>query len=317
MTRRIVVVGGGVLGSSAAAALAERGDAVTLITDDPTGTTRVSAASLAWVNAIATSPAYAAVKGDARAVHAQRGVGAGWFFQTGSTADGIVAAEDGYVDITRFIAVHRAQLVAAGGAVRAGIRARGLRRRGSEIVIESEGSDVSGDHIVADAVLIAAGTGTAALARSAGAVAHRLGSAPGARGFLARLRVDHAVTRVESTGGLQLRPDGDGILAVQSLPLERMQAASGERAAVETTWAELRTRTAAALDREIPEDALISIDEAERPMSADGLPVLGWIADRIYVLLAHSGVTLAPLLADLAARDVFGDADARLGPYRP
>ena len=39
--------------------------------------------------------------------------------------------------------------------------------------------------------------------------------------------------------------------------------------------------------------------------------------DGVYALLSHSGITLAPLLAELVARDLSGDADPRLDPYRP
>jgi glycine/D-amino acid oxidase-like deaminating enzyme len=316
--QNVVVIGGGVLGSAAAASIAARGDTVTLITDESGETTRTSAASLAWVNANRPdSAAYALLRADARAAHTRFGVSAGWFVPTGSTTDGVTAPDDGYVDAERFIAVHRSALLAAGGTLHTGTRARGLRRRGHHVLVDLEGTAGPAQPLAADTVVIAAGTGTGALAASIGADTRRIGTATGPSGFLARVRLDHDLTRIRSADGLQLRPDGPGVLAAQSLTIEQHLRECGEPASAGTVWPALRAELAAALGRTVPEDALLRIDEADRPRSADGLPVVGWIADGVYALLAHSGMTLAPLLADLVARDLSGDADHRLAPYRP
>jgi glycine/D-amino acid oxidase-like deaminating enzyme len=321
-TRTVVVIGGGVLGSAVASHIEACGHTVTLITDEPRGTTRVSTASLAWVNANSSSPdAYSSLRSDARTVHARVGVDAGWFRPTGSTTDGVAAPGDGYVDTERFIAVHRSTLLSAGGTVRAGMRVRNLRRHGQRVVVVCDGAanpaEAPIEQIVADTVVIAAGTGTAQLASSIGADTRRLGTATGPRGFLARIRLDHGITHVRSANGLQLRPDGAGVLAAQSLTIERQLLERGDDATVATVWPALRAELGSVLGRDVPEDALIRLDEASRPMSADGLPVVGWVADGVYALLSHSGVTLAPLLAELVARDLSGDADPRLDPYRP
>jgi glycine/D-amino acid oxidase-like deaminating enzyme len=316
--RNIVVIGGGVLGSAAAASIAARGDTVTLITDEHGGSTRASVASLAWVNANYPDPAtYAQLRADARALHHRRGVAAGWFVPTGSRTDGVAAAEDGYVDADRFIAVHRSALLAAGGSVRTGTRVGELRHRGEQVLVDCAGAAASAEPLVADTVVIAAGTGTAALAASIGADTRRIGTATGPTGFLARVRLDHDLTQIQSANGLQLRPDGPGVLAVQSLTIEQCLRARGEPASAGTVWPALRSELAKALGRTVPEDALLRIAEADRPRPADGLPVVGWVTAGVYALLAHSGITLAPLLADLVARDLSGDADPRLAPYRP
>lgn len=321
-TRTVVVIGGGVLGSAAASHINACGHTVTLITDEPRGTTRVSTASLAWVNANSSNPdAYSSLRTDARAVHGRVGVDAGWFRPTGSSTDGVAAAGDGYVDTERFIAVHRSTLLAAGGTVHTGIRVRSLRRHGHRVVVVCDGAtnpaEAPIEQIVADTVVIAAGTGTAQLASSIGADTRRLGTATGPSGFLARVRLDHGITQVWSANGVQLRPDGPGVLAAQSLTIEQQLRERGDDATVATVWPGLRAELRSVLGRDVPEDALIRLDEASRPMSADGLPVVGWVADGIYALLSHSGVTLAPLLAELVARDLSGDADPRLDPYRP
>ena len=58
-----------------------------------------------------------------------------------------------------------------------------------------------------------------------------------------------------------------------------------------------------------------------RPMPLDGYPVMGFAAEapNLYVALTHSGVTLAPVLSQLAAQEICDDvpAEAVLGPYRP
>ena len=58
-----------------------------------------------------------------------------------------------------------------------------------------------------------------------------------------------------------------------------------------------------------------------RPMPLDGYPVMGFAAEalNLYIALTHSGVTLAPVLSQLAAQEVCDGtpADAVLAPYRP
>ncbi len=57
-----------------------------------------------------------------------------------------------------------------------------------------------------------------------------------------------------------------------------------------------------------------------RPLPIDGHPVIGAAPDRpdIYVAVMHSGVTLAPIVGQLAAQEVLTDALAdSLKPYRP
>ena len=58
-----------------------------------------------------------------------------------------------------------------------------------------------------------------------------------------------------------------------------------------------------------------------RPMPLDGYPTLGFApeASNLYVALTHSGVTLAPVVSQLAALEICESAraDAVLSPYRP
>ena len=57
-----------------------------------------------------------------------------------------------------------------------------------------------------------------------------------------------------------------------------------------------------------------------RPMPLDGLPVLGFAeaVPNLYIALMHSGVTLAPLVGELASIEIVDGARVdRLASYRP
>jgi D-amino-acid dehydrogenase len=57
-----------------------------------------------------------------------------------------------------------------------------------------------------------------------------------------------------------------------------------------------------------------------RPMTPDGLPVIGRIADNVTIASGHAmlGVTLAPVTGDLVARSIAdGEPPAVLGPFDP
>jgi hypothetical protein len=41
------------------------------------------------------------------------------------------------------------------------------------------------------------------------------------------------------------------------------------------------------------------------------------VSDRVYAVVARYGITLAPLLADLVAGEVYGRESALLEPFRP
>ena len=56
----------------------------------------------------------------------------------------------------------------------------------------------------------------------------------------------------------------------------------------------------------------------ERPMPADGRPAIGPLGPQgLYVVCTHSGMTLAPVIAQMVASEIGGSPDARLAPYRP
>jgi glycine/D-amino acid oxidase-like deaminating enzyme len=57
-----------------------------------------------------------------------------------------------------------------------------------------------------------------------------------------------------------------------------------------------------------------------RPLPQDEFPVIGFAPGRrdVYITVMHSGVTLSPLVAQLAATEILDGVDAEpLAPYRP
>jgi glycine/D-amino acid oxidase-like deaminating enzyme len=57
-----------------------------------------------------------------------------------------------------------------------------------------------------------------------------------------------------------------------------------------------------------------------RPMPRDGMPIIGPLPGfpALYVATGHAGVTIAPAIADLIAKElVDGETEARLEPFRP
>jgi glycine/D-amino acid oxidase-like deaminating enzyme len=82
-------------------------------------------------------------------------------------------------------------------------------------------------------------------------------------------------------------------------------------------------RLRAAAQRYVPDLARLEFEDVFigwRPMPLDGYPVLGHSPARrdVYFAVMHSGVTLAPIVGDLATREIVGgERLARLGTFRP
>lgn len=62
----------------------------------------------------------------------------------------------------------------------------------------------------------------------------------------------------------------------------------------------------------------MKIEEANRPMPKDGYPAIGYLQSGIYTIITHSGMTLGPLLTELAALEITKIIQCTiLDPYRP
>nr|WP_241428941.1 FAD-dependent oxidoreductase [Agrococcus sp. ARC_14] len=165
----------------------------------------------------------------------------------------------------------------------------------------------SGRRIAADRVVIAAGNGSAALAESAGfalpLVPQHAGGA--AWGLLASASAPrHGLDGVLSTDDLNLRPDGPDALIAQCLDLDRH---AGPEAVVD---AELEDQYADRIRRLLHRDdiAIEAVRIGHRVIPADGQTVAGPLDGtpdgRIWAVVTHSGITLAPLLSETIAAEL-------------
>jgi glycine/D-amino acid oxidase-like deaminating enzyme len=171
--------------------------------------------------------------------------------------------------------------------------------------------------IKADQVVIAAGTGTAALADKIGCnvplvprPAYILRSSPQGPVLRHILAMPEGEIRQEPSGQILLpvavSHQGDQTETLTQTPVE---AAEGALARLHANFDGLENADWA------------EIISAERPVPADGLPVVGSLAEGVYVAVLHSGITLGPIIAELIAKDLSGPLDnadaALLAPYRP
>lgn len=171
----------------------------------------------------------------------------------------------------------------------------------------------SGRHVDADRVVIAAGNGSAALAASSGfelpMVAQDAGGA--AWGFLAEAAApSHGVDRVISTDDINIRPDGADRLVAQCLDLDR---AAGPRCQPDAALAAaFSTRIRRLLRRD--DVAVESVRVGHRVIPADGQTIAGPLdgtpTSSTWAVVTHSGITLAPLLAETIATELI---EQRLG----
>lgn len=66
------------------------------------------------------------------------------------------------------------------------------------------------------------------------------------------------------------------------------------------------------------ETKITSTTVRERPKPADGRPAIGPLGPAgLYVVSTHSGMTLAPVIAEMVTAEIGGTPDPRLDPYRP
>ena len=172
-----------------------------------------------------------------------------------------------------------------------------------------------------DAVVVAAGTGTSTLAAKVG-VSVPQAKSPGViirttplPRLLNNVPVVYAPALDEGRQEIHIRQCADGRMMIgegnqESLAEDDSQAHADD----------LLERARHYLPGLAGAEA-IPVPVGWRPMPLDGYPVMGFAdeAPNLYVSLTHSGVTLAPVLSELAALEVCdgASADAVLGPYRP
>lgn len=139
-------------------------------------------------------------------------------------------------------------------------------------------------------------------------------------GFLAYTDpVPARLSRILTTPGLNLRPNGGGELILQGLDLDASADPANPPANDSLVASQLAARLANVLPPATP-TMIRSVHVGQRALPVDGRTVAGFASEdqRCYVAATHSGVTLGPLLGRLIASEVADDAACSLlDDFRP
>jgi D-hydroxyproline dehydrogenase subunit beta len=229
-------------------------------------------------------------------------------------------ADEGYVHGRPFTGRILSHARAAGATILTGQQAAGFTTAGDRVTGVRL---ASGKILPADTAVVASGRGSADVL---GTVGFRLPLLPPSTrtpevvGLLVISRpLATPIGRVLIADDVMIRPDGGGRIIIHDFRMDALVAADTPAVPPPQPALRLLRETGryvrAAADAGV-ESARIGI----RIMPADGLPVAGRIPghDNLYVCATHSGVTLAPLLAELAAGEILHEADSPLlRTFRP
>lgn len=349
---RVVVIGAGIVGAAVAAGLTRRGARVTILEERFPGA-GTTATSFGWVNANHTDsePYFTLTHA---AVHAHHALGSDAFRPTGHlewaagrgldelnrrvdwlggrdyavervTAEratelepGLTVRPDGteYVLFPEEAHVFPARLL---GRLLAEARAGGAEVETGVAVREVRSGTAGANVVLADGGVRTADVVVSCTGRWTGMLLDLPMLVPGAgtSGYLATTSpLPAPLSRVLSTDRLCVRPDGGGRLLLRASDLD--SAADPALPPGHHIGAELLARLPDVLGG--TEGAHIEhVRVAPHTAPARGRTVAGFVddAEHVYAVVTRDGVTLAPLLADLVAGEVYGTESAMLGPFRP
>ncbi|WP_165586912.1 NAD(P)/FAD-dependent oxidoreductase [Pseudaestuariivita atlantica] len=353
MVQHIVVVGAGVIGSAIALKAQERGARVTLV---DAGAARASDASFGWINASfylsedhfrlrsEGLEAYRRLSRDLDLPLTRAGC-LSWEFAgeelarvhgeltgLGYPVERVDAArmadlepalqgapEEGLLFQTEAVAEPAALVRALGAAALArgarairGVAVTGLVMSGDRV----SGVDTTAGRIEADMVVVAAGTASEAVLRSAGIALPML---PRPAYILETPPRPRMLNRVLATTGGEVRQRADGVIVMPTSAAHQRDDA----AALEDAPGEAADAALARLQEVLPQAGRdwAQVRLAHRPMPADGLPVIGAAAPGVYAATMHSGLTLAAITGELAAQEICegpsNTSTAMLAQFRP
>ncbi|TDS82202.1 FAD-binding oxidoreductase [Comamonas sp. JUb58] len=338
---KVIVVGGGVMGASAAWNLAKAGAAVTLVESDPDSRSTATASSFGWVGASASNPsdnpaafalrlkaleAFAALEGQLGPLPIATRGALLWLSNEEETAAMIAEHQSAGTRMERLL---RAQIsdkepmlaeapplaawapddfalepAAFARQLLAGAQDFGASiLQGTVDAVEVTGSRVSGLSVGGQRLT----ADTVVLANGLGAQA--LASTAGVHlpihpspAVVLRFRTEaHGLRHLLCADDMELRPSLGGGLV----------STADYPANAESGFPGLAARSADAIAHLLGltvAPALISIAAAQRPMTTDGEPLCAYVGeiDGLFALVAHPGVILAPFLGQLCATSVLG-----------
>ncbi|RLK59504.1 NAD(P)/FAD-dependent oxidoreductase [Actinokineospora cianjurensis] len=174
----------------------------------------------------------------------------------------------------------------------------------------------SGKRLAADAVVNCAGPHATRIAALAGLdlpMRNTLGV------LIYTSPVPVSVSRVVHAPDVHLRPDGGGRLLLHTSEVDAAATVSRGRTQVDQGAVDAVLTAGRDLYPGLRDATVESVRVGERPIPADGLPVLGRVADlpAFHFAVSHSGATLSVHAGDLVAAEVLGENhDDTLGPFR-
>jgi glycine/D-amino acid oxidase-like deaminating enzyme len=341
----VAILGGGVLGVSTATQLAERGVAVTLVTDGPLAS-GASGRSLSWLNSFAErSPAYhrlrmigidryrtlAAGRPDAPWLRFDGGLfwgddagriaahhrAVGYEVRPAGAVPGVAAPPgafvnpgEGWVDLPSLIRHLVERLRAAGGrAVADAGRARPVVDGGRVVGVQLGDASV----FAADAVVVATGAAVPGMLAELGVPV----AAQDSPAALVRTEpVATGLRMVVNAPRVALRPTPDGRLVLGAGWLDAELARVGS--VPPDRVPELLAEASRVLEGR-PALVAEAIMSGPRPMPVDDEPVLGGAGvEGLYVAFTHSGATLGLIAGELVSEEIVsGTPHPLLDPFRP
>jgi glycine/D-amino acid oxidase-like deaminating enzyme len=349
---KVILVGAGLVGAALAQALSSRGAAVTLI-EAARPAAGASGASFGWINAsFHASPAHFHLRHAAIAAHHRletalgltlhRWTGTLWWEESGAgfermktdlstlgypveeigTAE-VAALEpalatpppcalrfpsEGAVDPAPLTEALLAAAAEDGAQIWLGVEVTGLVETGGRVtgVMTAQG------RVTADIVILATGCATPALMAPLGLTLPML-HRPGA--ILRTRAIPQRLSHILVTPDQEIRQDAEGRLLAPCAASHQGDAAEQLAEPPAMLAAETLARLSALLGTELHLDRM---SLAHRPVPGDGLPVVGAATEGLALAVMHSGITLAPLVAELLAGEVMGgEASPLLADFRP
>ncbi len=234
----------------------------------------------------------------------------------GDVSAAAISDNDGHVLPTLVAQACARRVRELGGIVRANSPVTGLVIDGAQV----SAVETATDTIPCDTAIIAAGVATTGLAQMAGVHVPQTES-PGVV-----VKTDPRPPTLTSVAALYAPPSADGLPEVHIRQGTDGIVMLGEGTQESLARDDSPEHAQALLERAsrwlpaLSDAKAIPVPTGYRPMPADEMPVIGFstAAPNLYIALMHSGVTLAPLIGELAAMEVLYGAEVDiLAPYRP